>query len=160
MDSILGNHGVVPGDSLCSPSITRSRLNHCSSHMGRELQPGSSLLLIGTTGKSRGTTRLKDAPEMSRSISAPRPRRRMSVSDIASTLTRNSKVEKRPTVPDIISRAEWCRDWLHHNKNASMEERSFVVILKSYGLCWAESVARGRGSACDSLIAEAHARGF
>jgi len=45
-------------------------------------------------------------------------------------------------------------------KKSSVDDRSFVIVLKSYGFEMARSVAIQQGWDCHHLIAEAERRGF
>jgi hypothetical protein len=126
---------------------------------GRNIQPGSSGFMA-TTGASLGTIRVKTARVKSTSISQPRPRtRKWSLANTPDTRP-SSANSTLPSLPDTLTKDEWCFSWRIYCRKSSRDEWSFVILLKSYGLAVARSLARKHGWECEVLIAEAERRGF
>jgi len=142
-----------------SPNKIVSPFRQTAPHSGRKSHSGSCVR-IGTRGKSFGTTQSNLAPERKNSISHPRPRTFKQSLLVDTTRPRTSKKLSLPMLPDTCSKDDWCFSWMRNCKKSSVDERSFVIVLKSYGFEMARSVAVEQGWDCQHLIAEARRRGF
>lgn len=128
-------------------------------HSGRNIHSGSSGR-IATTAESFGTIRVKTARAKSTSISQPRPRtRKWSLANTPDTRP-SSANSTLPSLPDTLTKDEWCFSWRIYCRKSSRDEWSFVILLQSYGLAVARSLVRKHGWECEALIVEAERRGF
>jgi hypothetical protein len=146
-------------DTTVSPINTFPPRGHAISHSGRNIQ-SLSVVRMETNGNSRGTTHSKVAPLKSSIKSQPRPRKRKASDRTPTILPSISNISTFPVWPEIRTMEDWCINWVLNNRKASDDERSFVILLKSYGLEMATAVAKEQGWKCERLIRETEALSF
>jgi len=147
------------GGSVRSPKRITSPLRQPMLHSGRKGEPLPKR--IGTTGISaaRKTSKVA-APEMSICISQPLPRTLKVLEPTAATLPDTLTKGQRLVVPTNCTKEDWLFNWPMNNKNASLDERLFFILLRAYGFGMARSMALDQGWDCMHLITEAERRGF